>query len=354
MIQLFAFVFLAVAFAQQDVMTVFASAACTGAPVFQYSQPTTGAACTTACSVLGAAGKPCACTGGVSVRCNVASPTLLTGPSVAIFGASSCSGSSLASFSMTGVQICVPAVIVQTTMPTLASFWPKVTACGSVQFGCTGGQISVNTYGQSSIGCLSGTDLTCSTTSTSVNSLGTTGCASLSAGSALVAGCGVAGTCFHEDTIISYKGENLSLPELEKHSECAIPHIVSAIGSIVTVHCGAETKVLKLTSGHLVYTQRGLQPAGDLTKDDVLFADMDEQHKCQIVSVEKEKTMQKYFGLNCYESQVLASGLKSSTFEKLHSVPSFWMAIMGRILGIKRASEYGGYIEQLASKMSLV
>jgi hypothetical protein len=86
----------------------------------------------------------------------------------------------------------------------------------------------------------------------------------------------------------------------------------------------------------------------------MLFSDMAEQHQCQIVTVGKEKTVQKYFGLNCYESQVLASGLKSSTFEKLHSIPSFWMAIMGRILGIKRASEYGDYIEQLASKKNLV
>jgi hypothetical protein len=162
------------------------------------------------------------------------------------------------------------------------------------------------------------------------------------------------GTCFHEETTITYKGASMTLPDLEKHTECAIPHIVSAVGSIVTANCGGETKVLRLTSGHLVYTQRGLQPAGDLTKDDVLFSDIAEQHQCQIVIVEKEKTVQKYFGLNCYESQVLASGLKSSTFEKLHSVPSFWMAIMGRVLGIKRASQYGDYIEQLASKMNLV
>jgi len=154
--------------------------------------------------------------------------------------------------------------------------------------------------------------------------------------------------------VISYKGDQLSLSELEKHSECAIPHVVSAIGSIVTANCGGQPKVLRLTSGHLLYTQRGLQPAGDLTKDDVLFSDLAEQHQCQIVTVEKEKTVQKYFGLNCYESQVLASGLKSSTFEKLHSVPSFWMAIMGRVLGIKQASAIGDHIADLVAKLNLI
>jgi hypothetical protein len=141
---------------------------------------------------------------------------------------------------------------------------------------------------------------------------------------------------------------------LKQHSECAIPHIVSAVGSIVTANCGGETKILKLTSGHLLYTQRGLQPAGDLTKDDVLFADMAEQRQCHVVTVEKEKMVQQYFGLNCYESQVLASGLKSSTFEKIHSVPSFWMAIMGRILGIKQASVIGDHIAELVAKLNLI
>ncbi len=135
---------------------------------------------------------------------------------------------------------------------------------------------------------------------------------------------------------------DLSLAELQRHSECAIPHIVSSIGTIVTASCAGVTKVLRLTSGHLVservleggrrgvgggnplksvffsffpvltesfckvYTQRGLQAAGELTKDDVLFSDLAEQHQCQIVELEKEQTVQRYFGLNCYESQVCA------------------------------------------------
>jgi hypothetical protein len=155
--------------------------------------------------------------------------------------------------------------------------------------------------------------------------------------------------------VITYGNEDLSMAQLEDHSECAIPHIVSTNqGVIITAQCGVATKTLRLTSGHLVYTQRGLQAAKDLTTSDSVFSDLEEQHKCSIVSVERERSSQKYFGLNCHSSQVLASGIKSSTFEKLHSIPSFWMAVMGRIIGIKKASAVGDYIEQIVSKMNLI
>ena len=85
-----------------------------------------------------------------------------------------------------------------------------------------------------------------------------------------------------------------------------------------------------------------------------MFTDLEETHSCQIVSVTKESHKQQYFGLNCLNSQVLANGLKSSTFEKLHSIPAFWMRIAGRILGIKRASDIGNYIAELVQKMNLV
>lgn len=140
-------------------------------------------------------------------------------------------------------------------------------------------------------------------------------------------------------------------------STCRWPNwksISHAQGYAITAQCGAETKTLRLTAGHLVYTQRGLQAAKDVTIADVVFSDLKEEHSCRVLSITRETSTQKYFGLNCFNSQVLASGIKASTFEKLHSVPSFWMAIMGRILGIKRASEYGDYIEQLAAKMNLV
>lgn len=117
---------------------------------------------------------------------------------------------------------------------------------------------------------------------------------------------------------------------------------------------GAE-KILRLTDGHLVYTPRGLQPAGSLKPgEDTVYADLQETNKCKVVSVTKEAEQHNYFGLNCLNSQVLASGLKASTFEKLHAVPAFWMQVMGRILGIKRASALGDYVAELVQKMNLV
>src|SRR3990167_1565192 len=103
------------------------------------------------------------------------------------------------------------------------------------------------------------------------------------------------------------------MAQLENHPECAIPHVVSTKhGLIITAQCGggaaaATTKTLRLTAGHLVYTQRGLQAAQDLTTSDIVFSDLEEQHKCNVVSVAHERTTQQYFGLNCHNSQVLAS-----------------------------------------------
>jgi hypothetical protein len=154
--------------------------------------------------------------------------------------------------------------------------------------------------------------------------------------------------------MITYGQEQLSMAQLENHDECAIPHVVTEQGLIITARCAAETKVLRLTAGHLVYTKRGLQAAKDVTTLDVLFSDLDEKNSCSVVSITREPAAERYFGLNCHSSQVLASGIKSSTFEKLHAIPSFWMAIMGRILGIKQASRIGDHIEQLVAKMNLI
>lgn len=160
--------------------------------------------------------------------------------------------------------------------------------------------------------------------------------------------------CFHEDTVITYGGAQLALKDLQSHQDCRIPHIVQAQGVIVTAQCGDSQKRLRLTDGHLVYTQRGLQPAASVTTKDTVYADIGETAECRVVSVTKEQKTHKYFGLNCYTSQVLADGLKTSTFEKLHSVPSFWMAVVGRVLGIKHASAIGDHIAELVAKLNLV
>lgn len=162
------------------------------------------------------------------------------------------------------------------------------------------------------------------------------------------------GKCFHENTTITYNNHQFSLAQLQNHAECHIPHIVNAVGTVLTAKCGGETKILRVTPGHLVYTQRGLQAAGDLTSKDTMYADHSETHSCQVVSIMRDNKEAKYFGLNCFTSEVLADGLKVSCFEKLHSIPSFWMSIMGRILGIKRASAIGDHIEQIVSWMNLI
>jgi hypothetical protein len=165
----------------------------------------------------------------------------------------------------------------------------------------------------------------------------------------------VSGSCFHENTTITYKGDDFTLTQLENaHPECTVPHVVTHQGHIITAKCGQDTKVLRLTPGHLVYSNRGLQAAMDLTKQDTLYADLRETIPCTITHIAREEKVQNYFGLNCLTSEVLASGLKSSTFEKLHSIPSFWMAIMGRILGVKRASQVGDYVEKLVTQMNLL
>lgn len=170
-------------------------------------------------------------------------------------------------------------------------------------------------------------------------------------------GCGIPLKCFHESTIISYKGKELSLKALQnqKEPECEIPHVLESQGVVIEALCeGKERKVLKVTSGHLLYTQRGLQKAADILTNDKVFADMEERKECSVISNKIDHNKSKYFGLNCHNSAVLASGIKSSTFEKIHSVPSFWMSVVGRILGIKRATFIGDYIATIVDGMNLV
>lgn len=165
-----------------------------------------------------------------------------------------------------------------------------------------------------------------------------------------------AAPCFHRDTVITYdKVEYSGLAEIRSLGECSIPHVVRSIGVIVKARCSSKEHSLRLTDGHLIFTQRGLQAAIDLKPGvDSIYADLEEAAKCTVVSVTKETQQQEYFGLNCHNSQVLANGLKASTFEKFHSIPAFWMKIMGRIIGIKRASSLGDYVAELAHKMKLV
>lgn len=168
-------------------------------------------------------------------------------------------------------------------------------------------------------------------------------------------GGGSSSSCFHESTRITYAGKEYSLHELGDTlaSVCAIPHIVQATGVTITTQCGGNA--LRLTDGHLVYTQRGLVPASQLRPgQDTLYTDVAETRPCAVQSVTQDKEEQRYFGLNCLESQVLANGIKTSTFEKLHWLPAMWMRVAGSLLGIQRASAAGDALANVAQKMRLI
>jgi hypothetical protein len=66
------------------------------------------------------------------------------------------------------------------------------------------------------------------------------------------------------------------------------------------------------------------------------------------------ETDQLYFGLNCLESIVFANGIKTSTFGSYHTVPATWMTLMGRLLGIHRASRWGDAIASALYKTRLI
>ncbi len=54
--------------------------------------------------------------------------------------------------------------------------------------------------------------------------------------------------------------------------------------------------------------------------------------------------------MNCLRSEVLADGIKTSTFGKYHFIPAWWMRIVGGVVGPKRASTFGDAIVGLLVK----
>jgi hypothetical protein len=169
--------------------------------------------------------------------------------------------------------------------------------------------------------------------------------------------------CFHESTMISYKGSTFSLSNVPTN-ECRVPHIVTANGVRVETTCGSNKErgtapehnnknPLRLTEDHLVYTSSGLRPASTLVTGDILFADMDQKQHCTVTRIERE-TNQRYFGLNCLNSVVLANGIKTSTFGRYHHIPATWMHYAGQILGVDRASRWGDHIVDLLARMKLL
>lgn len=164
-----------------------------------------------------------------------------------------------------------------------------------------------------------------------------------------------AAPCFHRDTLITYQGRTLRRDEIHQHPECTVPHTVWAKGVRVTARCDDNTPhVLRVTQGHLVYSNVGLVAASALKQGHHVYADLDQRSVCTVVSVEREEQSQPYFGLNCLTSHVLADGLKTSTFETVHTLPALWMHVVGRLAGIERASYLGDCLASWAHRVGLV
>ena len=149
-------------------------------------------------------------------------------------------------------------------------------------------------------------------------------------------------TCFHVDTKIDYKGVEYTYEELKagKEPECTVPHSPASKGVVITTSCD---KTVRVTDTHLMATTKGFQLAYSLKAGDVLFGDYSKD-MCTVKAVEKEKTTQQYFGLNCVHSEVLASGLRASTFGDFHTLPSWYMTYVGGLVGSETASSLGEYI----------
>mgnify|MGYP003385082007 FL=1 len=158
--------------------------------------------------------------------------------------------------------------------------------------------------------------------------------------------------CFHVSSRITYKDKEYTYLELVNGAEpeCTIPHSPKSRGVVISASCideetGQKTnKTVRLTDTHLVATSTGFQLAFSLKSGDVLFADYTDSHRCAVLSVRKETHVESYFGLNCIHSEVLADGLRVSTFGDFHTLPSWYMTYVGALVGADSASFIGEYI----------
>jgi hypothetical protein len=149
--------------------------------------------------------------------------------------------------------------------------------------------------------------------------------------------------CFHIDTVINYKGASYTYDDLMngKEPECTVPHSPTSRGVVISTSCD---KTVRVTDTHLMATSKGFQLAYSLKPGDVLYGDYDNKDMCVVTAVTKEKSQQVYFGLNCVHSEVLASGLRASTFGDFHTLPSWYMTYVGSLVGTEKASSLGEYI----------
>lgn len=149
--------------------------------------------------------------------------------------------------------------------------------------------------------------------------------------------------CFHIDTIINYKGTEYTYEELMdgQEPECSVPHSPTSKGVVISTSC---SKTLRVTDTHLIATSKGFKLAYSLKPGDIVFSGFHNTEQCEVISVEKESVAQQYFGLNCVHSEVLASGIRSSTFGDFHTIPSWYMHYIGSLAGVDYASRLGDFI----------
>lgn len=209
-------------------------------------------------------------------------------------------------------------------------------------------RISCNSTGYTSI--LYSGSATCGGTGTTSSGLFPPTCSVASGTSVTITNnpCPYGGAaCFHKDTVIEYEGRTLDLDKVRtgENPDCRIPHTVWRIGITIKTSCTVNN--LRLTADHLVFTHRGMLQAGEIRPGDVLFADLAETKPCHVLVASIEPTPQEYIGLNCRISVVLASGLKTSTFGRLHTLPAFWMQYVSLIFGAHRASTWGDYLASI-------
>lgn len=163
------------------------------------------------------------------------------------------------------------------------------------------------------------------------------------------------GVCFHESSKIQLPETKkvVTLDELlrKEHPECHVPHQVQGGGVAISSTCSADK--LRLTADHLVYTNRGLIAATNVRVGDEVFGDQAESKKCQVTKVESEQN-QRYFALNCHESEVITNGVKTSTFGVVHRVPALWMKYASKVIGIERASKIGDVVASVLARLSLI
>jgi hypothetical protein len=219
-----------------------------------------------------------------------------------------------------------------------------VSGSTSAQFTCNAGKIGVSTFNAL---------FSCSGSPQNSIELGISGCQTTGSDSFALNGCGQpGGPCFHKDTFITYKGTAaLKMADLEHHPECRIPHKVIADGVKIDTDSGHS---LRLTNDHLVFTaSRGLVPAIELQMGEKLFTTVSDDSTSSVIRITPEKG-ELYFGLNCLHSEVLANGIKTSTFGSYHVIPSWWMSGVGRIIGPKRASSIGDAIVGMLAKLNLM